>query len=100
MICYPIFDPAERQALRVPVGGWPEIPAPGIHRLQSDLIGPILGLVNVDAGWDYTRLGLPPSPEDHAGDRRILAVIDTVVQASMRLARLLVWATRAENAAC
>ena len=63
---------------------------PGIHRLTSDLIGPIVGIVNVDAGWNYDAIGLDPRPDVHASDPRIITVIDTVAQASLRLARLLV----------
>jgi hypothetical protein len=90
LISYPIFDPGEMQPLRNSPRGWSDVYAPGIHRITSDLIGPIVGIVNVDAGWNYDAIGLDPRPDVHASDPRIITVIDTVAQASLRLARLLV----------
>jgi predicted acylesterase/phospholipase RssA len=89
LISYPIFDPAERQPLtgRLPP---PDVAAPGLLALQGQDVGPILGVVNVDAAWDYAALKLDPNPEIHVSDPRIIAVIDTVAQASLRLARALV----------
>jgi hypothetical protein len=90
LISYPIFDPAERQVLRIPPKGLPAIYAPAMRRLTADHIGPILGVLNVDAGWDYGRLELDPSPDLHIGDPRIRGLVDAVAQASVKLARLLV----------
>jgi predicted acylesterase/phospholipase RssA len=97
LISYPIFDPAERQTLRGTPKGLPDIYAPTVHRLKADHIGPILGIVNVDASWDYTALGLSPIPDLHVDDPRIKAIIDTVAQSSLRLARMLVRQTSLET---
>ena len=90
LISYPMFDPAERQPLRRAPSGLPTIYAPAMHRLKADEIGPILGILNVDAAWQYEKLNLDKMPDLHVADRRIKAVIDAVAQASRRLARLLV----------
>jgi hypothetical protein len=90
LISYPIFDPAERKLLRTPPRGLPTSYAPAMHRLTADHIGPVLGVLNVDSGWDYGQLGLQTSPHQHVTDPRIKGVIDAVAQASVKIARVLV----------
>ena len=90
LISYPIFDPAERRSLRSAPSALPRDDTPGMRRLATEHTGPILGVLNVDAAWVYDKLGLDPSPDLHFDDRRIVAVIDTVAQGSLRLASLLV----------
>jgi predicted acylesterase/phospholipase RssA len=90
LISYPVFDPTERQPLHDAPPAAASVYAPGTRRLQADHIGPILAILNVDAAWDYEELGLHESPDIHVADPRIVAMIDTVAQASLRLARLLI----------
>lgn len=90
LISFPIFDATERQPLRERPRGMPAVYDVALQRLQADAVGPILGMVNVDAGWNYQELRISPEPVMHIADRRIIALIDTVAQASLRLARLLV----------
>jgi predicted acylesterase/phospholipase RssA len=97
LISYPIFDPAERQPLQNAPKGLPGIYAPTVHRLKADQIGPILGILNVDAAWDYTAIGLSSTPDLHVHDTRIKVVIDAIAQASLRLARILVRRTPLET---
>jgi len=90
LISYPVFDPTERQPLKRRDRLFPDVFGPALHPLKADMVGPLLGILSVDAGWDFDSLNLPRMVYDHVTDARIKAVIDTVAQASLYLARHLI----------
>jgi predicted acylesterase/phospholipase RssA len=90
LVSFPVFDPAERRPLRVAPRGSVTGYTPAMRRLATEHTGPILGVLNIDAGWDYDMIGLDPSPDMHVTDRRIAAVVDVIAQTSLSLSRILV----------
>ena len=90
LISYPVFDPAERRPLRKASQASHQAYTPLMRLLPTEHTGPILGVLNVDAAWDYDKLRLERSPDMHVLDDRVVAVADVVAQASLGLARILV----------
>jgi hypothetical protein len=68
----PIFDPQE---VRV-VGTRTPTAVPVASDLGIGLRGPVLGVLNLDAGWDYAKIELSPDSDVHSGDARIRAIAD------------------------
>ncbi len=82
LISVPIFDPHEVKVLTKPKPApASDIPRVAICDLGIALRGPLLGVLNLDAAWDYQNIGLDPDPDIHSGDSRIRA-ISGILQAS------------------
>lgn len=84
----PIFDPKD---LTNQVNPMAEVPWPGAHYVNLDIStdGPVLGVLNLDAGFDYTAVGLNEDPEKGAADLRIEAVMDIMTVTSRQIAQIL-----------
>lgn len=83
LMSVPIFDPHEVQILpkhRAPPGAG-EVQRAALSDLGIGLRGPLLGVLNLDAAWDYARIGLDPDTDLQSGDPRIRAISD-IMQAS------------------
>ncbi len=68
----PIFDPQE---VRV-VATRTHAAVPVASALGMCLRGPVLGVLNLDAAWDYEKIELNPDSDVHSGDVRIRAIAD------------------------
>jgi hypothetical protein len=80
MASVPIFDPYELKVLttrRETEFDYP-IHVVATHNVGITLSGPVLGVLNLDAAWDYAGLGLDPDPDIHFSDPRVRAILDIV----------------------
>ena len=78
LMSVPIFDPHEvrvRPKQRAAPGST-DVQRVAISDLGMGLSGPLLGVLNLDAAWDYQTIGLNPDPDVHSGDDRIRAISD------------------------
>ena len=75
LMSVPIFDPHEVRVLTKPrpVPSH-DIPRVAICDLGIALGGPLLGVLNLDAAWNYDQIGIDPDPDVHSGDSRIRAI--------------------------
>ncbi|HUN82667.1 MAG TPA: patatin-like phospholipase family protein [Phycisphaerae bacterium] len=81
LMSVPIFDPYEVKVQTKPSPRQhPHIPRAALCDLGIALRGPLLGVLNLDAAWDYEQIGLDPDPDVHSGDSRIRA-ISAIMQA-------------------
>lgn len=89
MASVPIFDPYE---VGTPDGRARLLASElqvAARRRPVNLDGPVLGIVNLDAGWDYARMGLDPDPDIHVSDPRIAAILSLMEAKTLILARLM-----------
>jgi predicted acylesterase/phospholipase RssA len=83
----PIFDPLELR-----IGRKDEPQRKQRHKgmfylnVETDFEGPVLGVLNVDAGWDYSSVGLDENPDRFVFDTRIQAILAIMQTASFRMA--------------
>ncbi|HVR09448.1 MAG TPA: patatin-like phospholipase family protein [Thermoanaerobaculia bacterium] len=88
----PIFDPYEvrfvqqRQQLQ---NNSPHYEGRSYHGVEADTDGAILGILTLDAGWDYDTIGLSPDPDIHFRDPRVEAILVLMQTAAMSLGKLL-----------
>lgn len=78
LMSVPIFDPHEvrvRPKQRAAPGST-DVQRVAISDLGMGLSGPLLGVLNLDAAWDYQTIALNPDPDVHSGDDRIRAISD------------------------
>jgi hypothetical protein len=85
----PIFDPYEVAVRHGEAAPAPLETMPAAHGRRLSLDGPVLGTLNLDAGWDYSVLGLRPEPELHVVDARIAAILALMEAKTLILARLM-----------
>lgn len=85
----PIFDPYE---LRVQAGSMMATDLPGIASADAgtDMTGPVLGTLNVDAAWDYNAVGLPPEPAAHVDRPLVQGILALMQSTAISIARTLV----------
>jgi predicted acylesterase/phospholipase RssA len=78
LMSVPIFDPHEIRVVPKrragPIGG--DVQRVAISDLGIGLHGPLLGVLNLDAAWDYATISLDPDSDIHSGDPRIRAIAD------------------------
>jgi hypothetical protein len=83
LMSVPIFDPREVRILpkrrAAQVAG--EVQRTALSDLGIGLRGPLLGVLNLDAAWDYQAIGLDPDTDAQTGDSRIRAIAD-IMQAN------------------
>jgi predicted acylesterase/phospholipase RssA len=88
----PVFDPYEvrfvrqRQKLR---GDSPHYPGRSYHGVEADVDGAILGILTLDAGWDYDTIEMSPDPDIHFRDPRIEVILALMQTAAMSLGKFL-----------
>jgi hypothetical protein len=87
----PIFDPYElsfaAQAQMAP--GTPAHIGKSYHGMETEIDGAVLGVLNVDAGWDYTNMSMDPDPDVHFTDDRIQAIISLMQSTAFSIAGVL-----------
>jgi hypothetical protein len=83
----PIFDPQEVRVLvtRRRPSVAPHVQRVAIRELGIALGGPVLGVLNLDAGWDYARVRVDPDPDMQISDPRIRAVSDIMQVAALTI---------------
>jgi hypothetical protein len=52
--------------------------------------GAVLGVLNLDAGWNYAAMGLDPDPDVHFSDTRIQAVVNLMQSTAFGIAGALI----------
>jgi len=57
--------------------------------METEIDGAVLGVLNVDAGWDYSRMAMDPDPDVHFTDDRIQAIIGLMQSTAFSIAGLL-----------
>lgn len=82
LMSVPIFDPHEVRVLTQAAQArqWPDIPRIATSDIGIGLRGPLLGVLNIDAGWKYDEIDLNPDPDLQSTDSRIRA-ISAIMQA-------------------
>ena len=55
--------------------------------IDTEMDGPLLGVLNIDAGWDYESLELDPRPHFHFTDPRIRAILALMQVSAFTIAR-------------
>ncbi len=82
LMSVPIFDPHEVRILTqaAQARAWPDMPRVATCDLGIGLRGPLLGVLNIDAGWSYKAIDLDPDPDLQSNDSRIRA-ISAIMQA-------------------
>jgi predicted acylesterase/phospholipase RssA len=87
LMSMPIFDPQEVRVLatrrRPAVAA--EVPRAAIRELGIALSGPVLGVLNLDAAWDYAGVRLDPDPDVQISDPRIRAIADIMQVAALTI---------------
>lgn len=93
LVSMPIFDPCEMRfdKSRTSVGS-PIPPSRAVehYNIKTEIDGPVVGVLNLDAGWDYDEIGLDKNVNLHCNDSRVQAVIAIVQSASFKLGSMLV----------
>lgn len=82
----PIFDPYEIKASARRAGAVGEHGL-AYHDVGIEIDGPLLGVLNVDAAWDYNVMALNPDPHLHYADSRIQAILDIMHTKAMTIGR-------------
>jgi len=88
----PIFDPYELRVLTMQEATstvHDEVQRVAFRNVGIELVGPILGILNLDAAWNYAALNLNPDPDFHFADWRIKAILDILQNRSMTIAPIL-----------
>jgi hypothetical protein len=62
-----------------------EVPRAAIRELGIALSGPVLGVLNLDAAWDYAGVRLDPDPDVQISDPRIRAIADIMQVAALTI---------------
>jgi predicted acylesterase/phospholipase RssA len=87
LMSMPIFDPQEVRVgstrRRQSVGA--DVHRVAIRELGIALSGPILGVLNLDAAWDYGRVRVNPDPDMQIADVRIRAISDIMQVAALTI---------------
>jgi hypothetical protein len=84
----PIFDPYELRVLQG-AGVTAEVPRITAADAGIDITGPILGTLNIDAGWDYDALDLQPEPAIHCATPLVQSILALMQSVSISVARIL-----------
>lgn len=93
LACVPIFDPYE---VRFDTRRGKTNPAPTKYEgqeyygLETEIDGPVLGILNLDAGWNYGIVGIERDPNQHFSDPRVQAVMAIMQASSFKIARILI----------
>lgn len=83
----PILDPYDlRFAPEARKRGDPAYPGQSFRALENQLDGAVLGVLNVDAGWNYAEIRLDRNPDVHFQDERIQAILGLMQSASLSIA--------------
>lgn len=89
----PLFDPFEvrfvRQGGAAAGAAHPAHPGKAYHGLEPELDGAVLGVLTMDAGWDYDALGIDPDPDVHYRDPKIQAIVSLMQSTAFSISRLL-----------
>jgi len=85
----PIFDPYEVTVQHSESAGISPGALVAARERRLNLEGPVLGTLNVDAGWDYRALNLPPEPDLQLTNPRIAAILALMEARTLILARLM-----------
>lgn len=87
----PIFDPYELRFV-AQTQLLPSAPAHkggSYHGMGTEIDGAVLGVLNVDAGWEYSSMGMDPDPDMHFTDDRIQAILALMQSTAFSVARIL-----------
>jgi predicted acylesterase/phospholipase RssA len=95
LLSVPIFDP-DALTIRPLETSFAEPPAVEGHRLEGQYYkqyerifdGPVFGVLNLDAGWDYVKIDLSDDPERCLTDPRIRAVIALMQRQALHVGAL------------
>jgi hypothetical protein len=55
--------------------------------LETEIEGPLLGVLNLDAGWSYSKIGLEDDPYRQFADMRVQAVLAIMQATSFGIAK-------------
>ena len=97
LLSVPIFDPDGLSILSLPLGESVKFEPTNALLPKAEyysqvgghtLDGPTFGVLNLDAGWDYARIQLDPSPDACAIDPRVRTVVMVMQMTSVRIGRV------------
>jgi len=91
----PIFDPdsLKIRPIDTEFNAPPEVQhynLEGQYYIQAERVfdGPVFGVLNLDAGWDYNRVKLPEDPEGWLDDPRIDCIVAFVQREALHIGKL------------
>lgn len=96
LVSIPIFDPVEMRfkkklnSNRLPEGGRSLPPAKHHASIETEIDGPVIGVLNLDVGWKYAEVNLSKDVDDHCEDHRIQAILALAQSTTFRLGSMLV----------
>jgi hypothetical protein len=93
LLSVPIFDPETLTIRPLPITSEPPAVAgdlEGQYYVQDEQIydGAVFGVLNLDAGWEYTTIGLEDKPERFLEDSRIRAIVALTQRQALRVGKL------------
>jgi hypothetical protein len=85
----PIFDPKELKLGRSTRELKQRYKGHFYSNVEAEFEGPVLGVLNIDAGWDYGAVELQPDPDTFVFDSRVRTVLAIMQTTSFGIAHAL-----------
>ena len=87
LVSVPIFDPYEvrHNARGAAKKGESDYKGYAYQHIETEIDGPLVGVLNIDVALDYDKIGMNPDPNFHFSDKRVQAILAIMQAASFRL---------------